>query len=112
MLWLGLGLWSKVIVVFIGALLPMLINTYEGVRNADKVLINVVRAFGANEWHIARMVVVPNSMPYIVAGLRLAIGRAILGVVVAEFFGSDRGARRRSWCARPGTTRSTSCSPG
>jgi len=90
-LWFGLGLWSKVVIVFIGALFPLLINTYEGVRNADKVLINVVRSFGAKEWDIARLVVVPNSMPYIVAGLRLAIGRAILGVVVAEFFGSEDG---------------------
>lgn len=90
-LWLGLGLWSKVVIVFIGALFPLLINTYEGVRNADKVLINVVRSFGANEWAIARLVVLPNSLPYIVSGLRLAIGRAILGVVVAEFFGSEDG---------------------
>jgi NitT/TauT family transport system permease protein len=91
MLWFGLGLWSKVIVVFIGALFPILINTYEGVRNADRTLINVVRSFGASEWDVARLVVVPNSMPYIIAGLRLAIGRAVLGVVVAEFFGSESG---------------------
>ncbi len=91
LLWFGLGMWSKVVVVFIGALFPILINTYEGVRHADKVLINVVRSFGAKEWDIARLVVLPNSMPYIVAGLRLAIGRAVLGVVVAEFFGSEEG---------------------
>ncbi len=91
LLWLGLGLWSKVAIVFLGALLPMLINTYEGVRNTDRLLVNVVRAFGANEWQIAKMVVVPNALPYIVAGLRLAIGRAILGVVVSEFFGSSEG---------------------
>jgi NitT/TauT family transport system permease protein len=91
MLWFGLGLWSKVVIVFIGALFPILINTYEGVRNADKLLVNVVRSFGASEWDIARLVIVPNSMPYIVAGLRLAIGRAVLGVVVAEFFGSEQG---------------------
>src|SRR5215467_7064001 len=91
MLWLGLGLWSKVVIVFIGALFPLLINTYEGVRNADKLLINVVRSFGADEWAIARLVIVPNALPYIVVGLRLAIGRAVLGVVVAEFFGSAEG---------------------
>jgi ABC-type nitrate/sulfonate/bicarbonate transport system permease component len=91
LLWFGLGLWSKVVIVFIGALFPILINTYEGVRNSDSVLINVVRSFGAKEWDIARLVVVPNALPYIVAGLRLAIGRAILGVVVAEFFGSAEG---------------------
>ena len=91
MLWFGLGLWSKVVIVFIGALFPILINTYEGVRNSDKLLINVVRSFGAKEWDVARLVVIPNAMPYIVAGLRLAIGRAVLGVVVAEFFGSESG---------------------
>ena len=91
MLWFGLGLWSKVVIVFIGALFPILINTYEGVRNSDKLLINVVRSFGASEWDVARLVVVPNAMPYIIAGLRLAIGRAVLGVVVAEFFGSESG---------------------
>ena len=78
-------------IVFIGALFPILINTYEGVRNADKILINVVRSFGAKEWDIARLVVVPNALPYIVTGVRLAIGRAVLGVVVAEFFGSEEG---------------------
>ena len=91
MLWFGIGLWSKVAIVFIGALFPLLINTYEGVRNADKLLINVVRSFGANEWDIARLVVVPNALPFIVVGLRLAIGRAVLGVVVSEFFGSQEG---------------------
>ena len=91
LLWFGIGIWSKVAIVFIGAVFPLLINTYEGVRNADKVLINVVRSFGATEWDIARLVVVPNSLPYIIVGLRLAIGRAVLGVVVAEFFGSQAG---------------------
>ena len=91
MLWFGLGLWSKVAIVFLGALFPLLINTYEGVRNADKLLINVVRSFGAGEWDIARLVVVPNALPFIVVGLRLAIGRAVLGVVVAEFFGAQDG---------------------
>jgi len=91
MLWLGIGLWSKVAIVFFGALFPLLINTHEGVRNANKLLINVVRSFGATGWDVARLVVVPNALPFIVVGLRLAIGRAILGVVVAEFFGAQDG---------------------
>jgi ABC-type nitrate/sulfonate/bicarbonate transport system permease component len=90
-LWFGLGLWSKVVIVFFGAIFPLLINTYEGVRNADRLLINVVRAFGAGEWDVARLVIVPNALPYIIVGLRLAIGRAVLGVVVSEFFGSSAG---------------------
>jgi len=90
-LWFGLGLWSKVVIVFFGAVFPLLINTYEGVRNADRLLVNVVRSFGANEWDVARLVIVPNSLPFIIVGLRLAIGRAVLGVVVSEFFGSTDG---------------------
>ncbi len=90
-LWLGLGIWSKVMIVFAGAVFPLLINAYEGVRNVDRVLVNVVRAFGAREWAVVRMVVLPYALPYIVAGMRLAIGRAILGVVVGEFFGASRG---------------------
>src|SRR4029453_5558188 len=89
LLWFGLGMWSKVMIVFIGALFPILINTYEGVRNADRVLINVVRSFGATEWGIARLVIVPNALPYIVVGLRLGMGLVVLGVVVAGFFGSE-----------------------
>ena len=91
MLWFGIGIWSKIVVVFAGAVFPLLINTYAGVKNVDRVLVNVVKSFGANEWQLMRVVVVPNSLPYIIAGLRLAIGRAILGVVVGEFFGSSRG---------------------
>src|ERR1700733_15263328 len=91
MLWFGMGILSEVAVVFLGAVFPLLINTYEGVRNADRLLINVVRSFGAGEWDIARLVVVPNSLPFIIVGLRLAIGRAVLGVVVSEFFGSQDG---------------------
>jgi NitT/TauT family transport system permease protein len=90
-LWFGIGMWSKVMIVFIGAVFPLLINTQEGVKNVDQVLVNVVRSFGANEWQVMRTVVLPNSVPYIVAGLRLAIGRAVLGVVVGEFFGASEG---------------------
>src|SRR5262245_3371180 len=91
MLWFGVGLWSTVVIVFVGALFPILINTYEGVRNADKVLINVVRSFGAKEWDSARLGEVAEALAYVIAGLRLAIGRAVLGVVVAEVFGAEKG---------------------
>ena len=90
-LWFGIGIWSKIVIVFAGAVFPLLINTYTGVKNVNRVLVNVVRSFGANEWQLMKVVVLPNSLPYIIAGLRLAIGRAILGVVVGEFFGSSQG---------------------
>ncbi|MEE2957088.1 MAG: ABC transporter permease [Pseudomonadota bacterium] len=87
MIWVGIGYWTVTLIVFIGAVFPLLINTYAGVKNADQLLINVVKSFGANEWEINKLVILPNSLPFIIAGLRLAIGRAILGIVVAEFFG-------------------------
>ncbi len=87
MIWVGIGFETVMIIVFIGAVFPLLINTYAGVRNADRLLISVVRSFGASEWQINKLVVLPNSLPFIIAGLRLAIGRAVLGIVVAEFFG-------------------------
>ncbi len=90
-LWFGIGIWSKIMIVFAGAVFPLLINTYVGVKNVDRVLVNMVRAFGANEWQVVKVVVLPNSVPYIFVGLRLAIGRAILGVVVGEFFGASKG---------------------
>src|SRR3990172_987623 len=90
-LWFGSGIWSKIVILFAGAVFPLLINTYAGVKNVNRVLVNVVRSFGANEWQLMKIVVLPNSLPYIIAGLRLAIGRAILGVVVGEFFGSSQG---------------------
>ena len=90
-LWFGIGIGSKIVIVFAGAVFPLLINTYAGVKNVNRVLVNVVRSFGANEWQLMKVVVLPNSLPYIIAGLRLAIGRAILGVVVGEFFGSSQG---------------------
>jgi len=89
LVWFGIGMNTVVLIVFIGALFPLLINTYAGVRNADRLLINVVKSFGASEWEINKLVILPNSMPFIIAGLRLAIGRAILGIVVAEFFGGS-----------------------
>lgn len=90
-IWFGIGIWSKIMIVFLGAVFPLLINTYAGVKNVDRVLINMVRSFGAREWHVMKIVVLPYAVPYIVAGLRLAIGRAVLGVVVGEFFGATKG---------------------
>ena len=90
-LWFGIGIWSKIVIVFAGAVFPLLINTYAGVKNVNRVLVNVVRSFGANEWQLMKVVLLPNSLPYVIAGLRLAIGGAILGMVGGEFFGSSQG---------------------
>ncbi len=87
----GVGVLGKAALVFLLSIFPFVFNTFAGVKNVNQVLVNVVRSFSASEWQLMKVVVIPNSLPYIIAGLRVAIGRAILGVVVGEFFGSSQG---------------------
>jgi len=86
MLWVGLGLAAKIVVVFLLAVFPILINTYIGVRNVSRDLVELGEAFCASEREIFTKIVIPDTVPFIMAGLRLAIGRALIGMVVAEFF--------------------------
>jgi ABC-type nitrate/sulfonate/bicarbonate transport system permease component len=90
-LWFGLGIWSKVIVVFIVSVFPVLVNTQAGIEGADERLVETARAFGARRVQIFTKVLLPSAVPFIVAGLRLGIGRALVGVVVAELFGATSG---------------------
>lgn len=90
-LWLGIGLVSKTVVVFLGALFPILINTMIAMKSIDADLLKVARSFGANDFQLFRTVAFPYSMPFILAGLRLAIGRGMIGIIVAEFYGAQGG---------------------
>ncbi len=90
-LWLGIGLESKVLVVFLGSLFPILINTMMGMKSVDVSYVKVARSFGANDLKVFQTVAIPFSMPFILAGLRLAVGRALLGVVLGEFYGARGG---------------------
>lgn len=85
-LWFGVGYVGRVFIIWLGTVIPIILNTAIGVRNARQDLIEVARSFGANERELARHVVLPGSVPYIVAGLRIAAGRALVGVIVAEIF--------------------------
>ena len=85
------GLTAKVIVVVISAVFAIIINTEQGVRNVDRRLLEVARAFRSTERQLWTDVVIPSALPYIAAGLRLAVGRALVGMVVAEFFTSITG---------------------
>jgi NitT/TauT family transport system permease protein len=91
MLWLGLGFNAKVFIVFILTLFPILINTYAGVRNVSQSLVDVATAFAAKEREVFTKIILPASLPYIMAGIRLGVGRAIIGMVVAEFLTSLSG---------------------
>jgi NitT/TauT family transport system permease protein len=87
----GVGLWGKTIIVFFLSVFPFIFNVCAGVRAVDRMLINVVRSLGGGEWDLYRKVIFPGVMPYIVAGARIAIGRALIGVLVGEFFAASEG---------------------
>lgn len=90
-LWFGLGDMAKLFIVSILAVFPVLINTAAGVRNVPSNLIDVGVAFAANERQSFLKIIVPGTLPYIMTGLRLGIGRSIIGMVVAEFFTAITG---------------------
>jgi len=90
-LWLGIGLWSKVLIVFLGGVFAVLVNTQAGVRSVNPRLVETARAFTATDAEIFLYIVLPAATPYIVAGIRLAIGRVLISVFVAELFASNEG---------------------
>ena len=90
-LWLGLGFAVKVSVVFLMALFPICINTWLGVIAVPKTLIEVGKSFVAPDFVILRRIVLPATLPYIMAGNRLAVGRAVVAMVIAEFFTTISG---------------------
>jgi NitT/TauT family transport system permease protein len=90
-LWFGIYLKAKIIVVFLFAVFPILINTYQGVRECDKGMLEVAQSFRSSEWRMWRDVLLPFAVPYIIAGLRLAIGRGLIGMIIAEFYTTISG---------------------
>ncbi|MDE3112608.1 MAG: ABC transporter permease [Chloroflexota bacterium] len=93
-IWLGIGIESKVAVVFLGAFFAMVINTTAGVRSLDTSLLRVARSFGAKDLTIFRTIALPGSVPFILTGLRLGIGHALVGVVVGEYVAAQHGVGR------------------
>src|SRR5215211_3598510 len=90
-LWLGLGFAVKAAVVFLMSLFPICINTWLGVTAVPKTLIEVGKSFVAPNSVILRRIILPATLPYIMAGIRLAVGRAVVAMVIAEFFTSISG---------------------
>ena len=90
-IWLGIGILSKVGIIFLGAVFPLIINTRDGVKTTPANLLTAARSFGASEWQIFKSVVVPSTVPFILTGLRLAIGRALIGVMVGELYAATAG---------------------
>lgn len=90
-LWFGIDIWSKVVVVLVNAVFPVIINTEAGLRATDRKLLETVECLGASKVQLFWNVMFPSAIPYILAGVRLAVGRAIVSVVVGELFGARAG---------------------
>ena len=87
LIWFGFGLGGRVVVVFLASFFPILINVYQGARNAPHDLLEVSRSFGIrSEFGLLRTVVIPAAVPFILAGVRLGIGRGVIGMAIAEVY--------------------------
>ncbi|MQA04988.1 MAG: ABC transporter permease subunit [Streptosporangiales bacterium] len=89
--WFGTGLVVKIAVVFTLTIFPIIINTWRGVQAVPGTLIEVGSSFGASQSEIMRKIIIPGTLPHIMTGLRLAVGRAVIGIVIAEFFTAVSG---------------------
>jgi NitT/TauT family transport system permease protein len=87
----GVGVGGKTLIIFFLSVFPFIFNAFAGVRAVDPLLINVVRSLGGGERDLYLKVIFPSILPYIVAGARIAVGRALIGVLVGEFFAASEG---------------------
>lgn len=90
-LWVGTGFACRALIIFMLTILPLLINAHAAVQTVDPRLQRVARSFSSSEWRLFTTIILPSSVPFLLAGLRLAIGRAMVGVVVGELYGSAIG---------------------
>jgi NitT/TauT family transport system permease protein len=91
MIWFGIGFASKIAIVFLGAVFPILVNTITGVRTLDADFVKVARSFGASDRQLFLTVALPSSVPLLLSGLRLGLGHALIGIVVGEMYGATNG---------------------
>ncbi|MCC4296658.1 ABC transporter permease [Aurantimonas coralicida] len=91
MLWVGVGFLSKVVIVAMFSIFPVIINTLSGVRNVENSYLDIGKAFGAGRWMTFRRIIMPSAVPYIASGMRLAVSRGIIAMIIAEFLTSIAG---------------------
>ncbi|HLG73448.1 MAG TPA: ABC transporter permease, partial [Chloroflexota bacterium] len=90
-IWLGIGINSKIAIVYLGAVFAILINTITGMHALDEQLIKAARSFGASDMQIFKTIALPGSVPFILGGIRLGLGHALIGVVVGELYAATAG---------------------
>jgi NitT/TauT family transport system permease protein len=91
LLWFGIGAGSKVAIVFLGCVFPILINCFYGMRVVNREFVELARAFRLGRWALFYKILLPASVPFMLAGIRLAVGRGLTGVAIAEWFGATEG---------------------
>lgn len=90
-IWIGIGLASKVAIVFLGAVFPIIFNMMTALRTLDASIVRMARSFGAQDGQIFRTIALPASVPFLIAGLRLGAGRGLVGIVVGELYAATAG---------------------
>jgi ABC-type nitrate/sulfonate/bicarbonate transport system permease component len=90
-IWFGIGMWSKVVIVFLSAFFPILVNTIGGVKATDPDLLRAARAFCASDRQIFTTLAIPGSVPFILTGVRQGVMLGLIGVAVGEMFGGSEG---------------------
>lgn len=94
---MGIGIYSKIAIVFIEAFFPIAVTTSLGIRSTEKVLVEAAQSFGASGRQVIRTVLLPNSYPFIITGMRIAVARGLAGVLISEIFGSTAGLGNMIW---------------
>ena len=90
-LWFGIGTIPAVFIIFMGCVFPILVYTIDGVKRTDKVLVESAQTLGADDWNVLKRVVLPSALPYVVSGLKVGIGIALMCTISAEMIGSSSG---------------------
>lgn len=90
-LWFGIGTLPAIFIIFMGCVFPILIYTIDGVKRTDKVLIEAAQTLGADDWIILSKIILPSSVPYILSGLKVGVGIALMCTISAEMIGSSSG---------------------
>lgn len=91
LIWIGYGIWPKVIVVVLISFFPIVVNTVDGLKSADPDMLNMMRTLGASRWKLFSKVQAPSSLPFLFSGVRVAIAVSVIGAVIGEWVGASAG---------------------
>ena len=91
LIWIGYGIWPKIIVVTLISFFPIVVNMVDGLKSADPDMLSMMRTLGASRWQIFTKVQAPSSVPFLFSGIRVAIALSVIGAVIGEWVGASAG---------------------